>query len=96
MKYATWVLNFETPDYGTGPEASVVEQSGTAEGAYVEGDITKGARILGYFTGQPTDLEAWSFTEITQEEALNFVLSIDDTAYISEDGKIHVAFREVL
>ena len=96
MKYATWILNFDDPNYGTGPEAVIVEQGGTAEGSYAEGDITQGARILGYFTGEPTDLEAWSFTEITQQEALDFVLALDDTAYLAEDGRINIVMEEII
>jgi len=96
MKYATWILNFDDPNYGTGPEPIVVEQGGSADGSFAEGDITQGARILGYFTGEPTDLEAWSFTEITQQEALDFVLAIDDTAYIAEDGKINIVMEEII
>jgi len=96
VKYATWILNFDDPNYGTGAEASIAEQGGTAEGAYAEGDITKGARILGYFTGEPTDLEAWSFTEITQQEALDFVLAFDETAYVTEEGKIAVVIEEII
>jgi len=96
MKYATWILNFDDPNYGTGPEASIAEQGGSAEGSYAEGDITQGARILGYFTGEPTEVEAWSFTEITQQEALDFVLALDDTAYLAENGKINVVIEEVV
>jgi hypothetical protein len=94
MKYATWKLNFDDPNYGTGPEPRVVKNKGTCEGAFAEGDVTKGARILGYFTGEPTEVEAWEFTEITQQEALDFVLALDDTAYIAEDGRINIVFEE--
>jgi hypothetical protein len=90
MKYATWILNFDDPNYGTGPEPFIVEQGNSAEGSFAEGDITKGARILGYFTGEPTGLEAWDFTELTEQEALDFVLALDETAYVAEDGKIAV------
>jgi len=92
MKYATWILNFVNPEYGTGPEATIVEQGGTAEGSYADGDVTDGARILGYFTGEPTGLDAWSFTELTQEEALAFVTAIDETATVGEDGRIVVEY----
>ena len=94
MKYATWTLNFTDPDYGTGPEPSIVLQGGTAEGSMPDGDVTEGAEILGYFTGEPTGLDAWSFTELTQEEALAFVTAIDDTATVSEDGRIVVEYVE--
>jgi len=96
MKYATWILSFDDPNYGTGPEASIAEQGGTAEGAYAEGDITNGARILGYFTGEPTDLEAWNFTELTEQEALDFVLALDETAYVTEEGKIGIVYEETI
>ena len=95
MKYATWILNFVNPEYGTGPESTIVEQAGTAEGSYTDGDVTDGAEILGYFTGEPTDLDAWSFTELTQEEALAFVTAIDDTATVGEDGRIVVEYVEL-
>ena len=95
MKYATWILNFVNPEYGTGPEATIVEQGETAEGSYTNGDVTDGGKILGYFTGEPTGLEAWSFTEITQEEALAFVTAIDNTASVGEDGRIIVEYVEL-
>ena len=90
MKYATWILDFTNPDYGTGPEASILTQGGTAQGATANGDVANGAEILGYFTGEPTNLEAWSFTELTQDEALAFVTAIDPTAYVAEDETIQV------
>ncbi len=66
MKYATWILNFVNPEYGTGPEDSINAQGGTAEGAYPNGDVTEGAEILGYYTGTPTSLSAWSFKKLTE------------------------------
>ena len=94
MKYATWILDFTDPEYGTGPEQEIVNQGGTAEGGIANGDITQGAEILGYFTGEPIDLETWSFTELTQDEALAFVTAIDSTAYVADDGKIQVEIVE--
>ena len=96
MKYATWKLNWADPKYGTSPESSIVEQGGTAEASYAEGDITNGARILGYFTGKPKNLEAWEFTEITQQEALDFVLALDETAYLLDNGRIAIVYEEIL
>jgi len=94
MKYATWILNFSDPNYGTGPEPVIVSQGGTAEGSIPDGDVTEGAEILGYFTGEPTGLDAWGFTELTQDEALAFVTAIDDTAYVADDGRIAVEIVE--
>jgi len=94
MKYATWILDFTNPKYGTGPEGSIYAQGYTAEAFMSSGDIVNGGKTLGYFTGEPTNLEAWSFTEITQEESLSFVTAIDSTAYVAEDGKIQVEIKE--
>ena len=88
MRYATWILNFTEPKYGTGPEDSINAQGESAEGSYAEGEVTAGGRILGYFTGEPIGLDAWSFTELTQDEALAFVTTINPTAHVAEDGKI--------
>ena len=92
MKYATWKLNFTDPNYGTGPEESIVQQGGTVEASFAEGEVANGARVLGYFSGNPTGLESWDFTEITQQEALEFVLAFDDTAFVEEDGQINISF----
>lgn len=93
MKYATWIINFENPKYGSGPEQSLVDNGGWARGVYAEGDIVAGARILGYFDGVATGLEKWNFTELTQQEALDFVLALDDSAFIAEDGQIQVVYE---
>jgi len=95
MKYATWKLNFTNPEYGTGPEPKIVTKGGTAEGAWVDGDITDGGTILGYFTGEAIDLAPWQFAEVTQEEALAFALALDSTAYLFEDGRIGAVMREL-
>ena len=96
MKYATWILNFDDPNYGTGPEASIAEQGGSAEASITNGDITQGATILGYFTGEPTNLEAWNFTEITQAEALAFAQEVDATAYLTDEGRIAFEIEEII
>ena len=94
MKYATWELNFTDPKYGTGPEDSVNAQGGTAEGAYSSGEITAGGKILGYFTGDPKNLSAWNFTKLTQQKALDFVLAINDQAYLQDDGRIAIPLED--
>lgn len=96
MKYATWVLDFTNFDYGTGPEKAITVQGGSCQGAYPSGDVTKGSKILGYFTGEVTGLEAWSFTEISQQEALEFVMAIDETAHLTQDGRIAVVLPELI
>jgi len=96
MKYATWKLNFTNPEYGTGPEDSITIQGGSAEGAYPNGDVTQGAEILGYYTGTPTALSAWSFKKLTQAKALEFVEAIDPEAYLGEDGRILVPVTDLI
>jgi len=93
MKYATWILNFTQPKYGTGPEDSIAAQGGMAEGSFAKGDLTAGGRILGYFTGDPTDLSAWSFKKLTQAKALEFAQAINSEAYLSENGRILVPIK---
>lgn len=94
MKYATWKLNFADPNYGTGPEEEIIAQGFTAEGGLISGEA-KGGTIMGYFTGDPVNLESWEFTEITQQEALDFALAIDSSAYLVEDGKIGFPTEEI-
>ena len=94
MKYATWILNFVNPEYGTGPEDSINAQGGTAEGSYANGDVTQGAEILGYYTGTPTALSAWSFKKLTEAKALEFVQAIDPAAYLGANGRILVPYTD--
>jgi hypothetical protein len=94
MKYATWILNFSSSNEGTGPEASIAKQGFSAEGIYSNGDITNGGKIFGYFTGTPSNLQEWNFVELSQEQALDFVLALDASAYVAEDGKIQVQIKE--
>ena len=89
MKYATWKLNFDNPKYGTGPEQWIAEQGFWCEGGHLIGE-PDGGTIVGYFTGEPVDLDSWEFAEVAQEQALALVLEIDATAHIVEDGKIGI------
>jgi hypothetical protein len=87
MKYATWKLDFTNPEYGIGPEGEIATQGFTASGAYIIGEPF-GGTILGYFSGEPTSLEAWDFQELTEIQALEFVSAIDPTAFLQDDGTI--------
>lgn len=95
MKYATWKLNFDDPNYGTGPEEEIIAQGFTAEGRLLSGEARDGT-ILGYFTGDPVNLSAWEFTEITQQEALDFALAINNKCYLLDDGKIAFPIEELI
>lgn len=95
MKYATWNLNFANAEYGTGPEMSVSEQGFFAEGAWTAGEVADGSLILGYYDGNPTNLQPWNFTEVTQEQALAFAQAIDATAFLLEDGTIGVTVNRI-
>jgi hypothetical protein len=95
MKYATWRLNFVDPEYGTGPEDSINAQGGTAEATYTNGDVAEGAEILGYYTGTPTALSAWSFNKLTQSKALEFAQGINADAYLAKDGRILMPYTDL-
>lgn len=89
MKYATWQFNFIDPKYGTGPEEAISGQSFTAEGAYTFGADLQEVTILGYFTGNPINLQTWHFEQVTQTEALSMVQAIYANAFVMDDGRIN-------
>jgi hypothetical protein len=90
MNYATWKLNFANPEYGTGPEDKISELGSHAEAAWVDGSVENDGLIMGYVDGPQDEIElaAWSFTNISQDDALDFCLSINEEAYLLEDGRI--------
>jgi hypothetical protein len=90
MNYATWKLNFANPEYGTGPEDKIAELGFGAEGAWVAGQAENSGTILGYVTEEQdeSELTIWSFTNITQAEALEFCLALNPEAYLLPDGRI--------
>ncbi len=90
MNYATWQLNFVNPNYGTGPEERIAELGFGAEGAWVLGEAESGGIIMGYVT-EPQDeaeLSLWSFSNITQAQALDFCLAINPDANLLDNGRI--------
>ena len=90
MKYAIWNLDTTNPENITGPEAHIAELGGHASGGWVNGQAENGADILGYVMGDfLTDtLTAWSYREITSEEALAFAKAINPDAFFTPDGHI--------
>ena len=97
MNYATWKLNFDNPNYGTGPEDKIAELGFGAEGAWVAGVVENGGTILGYVT-EPVDesqLTAWEVTNITEPEALEFCLAINPEAYLLDDGRITAPYQDI-
>lgn len=98
MNYATWQLNFANPEYGTGPETAIAELGATAEGGWVSGQVENGGTILGYVSAvvDATALATWSFTSVTETEALNFCQVINPEAYLLEDGRITVPMPELI
>jgi hypothetical protein len=90
MNYATWKLNFENPEYGTGPEDAIAQEGAHAEAGWVDGVAEDGGIIIGYVSSPQDEvkLKTWDFQNITQEEALDYCLSINPEAYILEDGRI--------
>jgi hypothetical protein len=92
VKYATWKLDFTDPNYGTGPEETIVALGFSAEGAWIDGQVENGGTILGYVSEAQDEpaLAAWNFTNVTDETALAFCLAINPEAYFLEDGRITV------
>ncbi len=96
MNYATWKLSFENSIYGTGPEEKITELGGQAESAWVDGEVQNGAIVIGYVSAPQDEvvLAEWSFTNITEEEALDFCQSINPEAYLQDDGRIVAPYEE--
>lgn len=96
MNYATWKLNFSDPKYGTGPEDKIAELGYGAESSWVSGQAENGGTILGYLTEAQDELEltTWTFTNITQAEALAFCQEINPEAYLLPDGRITAPIEE--
>lgn len=88
MKYATWVLNWNDPEYGTGPESAA--SAGSIEAGPALGEVTEGAAILGYATDDINfaAFGPWAMTEISQQQALDLALALDAGAFIHESGRI--------
>jgi hypothetical protein len=97
MNYSTWKLNFTNPDYGTGPEDAISKLGIQAEGSWVDGVTEEGGTILGYLSGpvDETVLGAWEVRNITQSEALDFCLFINEDAYLLPDGRITAPIEEL-
>ena len=96
MNYATWKLNFDNSNYGTGPEDKIAELGFGAEGAWVAGQIESQGTIMGYVTEpqDETELTIWRFANITEAEALAFCQAINPEAYLLPDGRITAPTEE--
>lgn len=90
MRYAFWDLIEIEPNYLIGPEPTIFDMGGRAEGAWANGQPETGADIMGYVYGNfdIAQLSAWNFREISQEEALAFCLAINPEAYLEANRKI--------
>lgn len=95
MNYATWKLNFDNFEYGTGPEDAIAELGVGAEGAWVQGEVQEGGIILGYITDvvDETKLTTWEVKNITQKQALDFCIAINSEAFLTDDGRITVPYE---
>lgn len=93
MNYATWKLNFDNPDYGTGAELAISKQGVTAEAAWSNGQVQEGSTILGYLTDQVDEslLTDWDVKNVTQAQALAFCKKINSGATLLQDGRIALA-----
>lgn len=87
MRYLTWRLNWDDPNYGTGPEAEIAALGGRAEAS---GFVDAGADILGYLV-EPCDLdglEPWQLVELTSAQALAFADALVPGCSFTDDGYI--------
>ena len=91
MKYATWRLNWDN-GYGTGPEEAIIGQGIIVEAALADGQIEQGARILGYVSEAVNEskLIDWDVKNVSQQEALEFSLNVNSSAYFLSNGKIGI------
>lgn len=96
MKYALWNLNFENPNYGTGPEESIQKAGGEARAFISNGAPENGADILGYIAKDfsKIDLSFWNYREMTQSEALTFAKSINENFGFDENGYLILEIAE--
>ena len=73
MTYATWNLRPIDNNYLDGPEATIVEQGGTAKAIWSTASLALEATILGEVSGDTNNLEAWNFTLLSKAEAIAFI-----------------------
>lgn len=73
MKFATWNLRPINDTELDGPEATIAASGGSASAIWNDGPIEAGATTLGKFEGEPGDLSAWNFTEVSLAEATAFI-----------------------
>lgn len=93
MRYFIWKINWDNPLYGTGPEGTASELGLSLEAS----SLSSGQTILGFSRSGNCDLESlssWDVAELSQEQALDFAIAINDTAYMLEDGTISIIFND--
>jgi hypothetical protein len=73
VNYATWSLRNLGNGYLDGPETTIIEQGGTAEAVWSNGSVEDGGIVLGKFSGDLTNLEAWNFAEVSKDDAQSFI-----------------------
>lgn len=86
MRYITWRLNW-IDGYGYGPEPVAADNEATMEASAF---VDEAGTHLGYLTGD-LDLDLvvdYEVTELDAGEALVFALTIDDTAFMLDGGRI--------
>lgn len=89
MRYATWTLYWQPDErYGSGPESMIAERGGSAEGAFLMGDVHD--TFVGYVHGDVSlaDLDDWNVVEITGEEALTLAQQLNAEASMDAEGRI--------
>ena len=89
MKFAKWKLVKNAEGYLIGPEEVIAKAGGRAWGIVSDAPIESGGTILGGVEGETSglDLTAFSYSEVTDSDALMFVQEINPDAVI-ENGNV--------
>lgn len=97
MRYLVWKLIWPDGKYGIGPEQIVADQGARLEASSWFNPSVEQGEILGYLTGD-VDLSLisqWSVRELIADDALAFAKSINDKAFIADNGVITAPREEV-
>lgn len=90
MRYITWFLSFEPDErYGTGPESTIAERGGSAEGIFFTG-TQPSSMIVGKVNDNAdiSNLDFWQVLEITPAQALAFAQETIEGVVLNENNEL--------
>jgi len=91
MKYAKWKLDFlQNPEYGQNCDEIVRERGQDIRGVFFAGDGSSENWLVGYVSDDfdASGLEAYSMTEISQQEALQMCQARNPACYLDDNGEL--------